>query len=94
VNFQWQGLSTRDKVEGTLPVPLTSYSSSLGPNDSLPLSMILGSSKKYIRAFPAEARAEAGKQLRRVQRGLDPVDWKPMATIGAGVREVRVNENA
>lgn len=32
----------------------------------------------------------AGFQLDRVQHGGDPDDWKPMATIGAGVREIRV----
>jgi phage-related protein len=30
--------------------------------------------------------------LERVQRGLDPDDWKPMQTIGAGVREIRVRD--
>ena len=32
----------------------------------------------------------AGFQLRRVQRGLRPNDWKPMATVGSGVEEIRV----
>jgi phage-related protein len=31
-----------------------------------------------------------GYQLDRVQRGLDPDDWKPMSSIGAGVWEIRV----
>jgi phage-related protein len=26
------------------------------------------------------------------QRGLDPDDWKPMPTIGRGVREIRVRD--
>ena len=30
----------------------------------------------------------------RVQRGLDPDDWKPMATIGHGVREIRVKDTS
>ena len=29
----------------------------------------------------------------RVQRGLDPTDWKPMTTIGQGVREIRIKED-
>jgi len=33
----------------------------------------------------------AGLQLRRVQQGLDPLDWKPMSTVGSGVREIRVH---
>jgi phage-related protein len=32
----------------------------------------------------------AGFQLRRVQQGLEPNDWKPMPTVGPGVREIRV----
>ena len=29
--------------------------------------------------------------MRRVQQGLDPDDWKPMQTIGPGVREIRIH---
>ena len=45
-----------------------------------------------LRHFPAGARREAGHQLDRVQRGLEPDDWKPMANIGSGVREIRVRD--
>ena len=51
----------------------------------------LGSSRGDLRAFPALARRLAGFQLRRVQQGLDPDDWKPMQTIGSGVREIRIH---
>ena len=51
----------------------------------------LGTSRRDIRAFPALARRLAGFQLRRVQQGLDPDDWKPMQTIGSGVREIRIH---
>jgi phage-related protein len=34
------------------------------------------------------AKQDAGHQLDRVQRGLDPTDWKPMQSIGRGVREI------
>jgi phage-related protein len=54
----------------------------------------LGSSLDDLRGFPADARREAGYQLDRVQRGLDPDDWRPMPSIGAGVREIRVRERA
>ena len=40
-----------------------------------------------LRSFPKSARREAGYQLDQVQRGVDPDDWKPMASIGGGVRE-------
>src|SRR5436190_19202443 len=50
----------------------------------------LGSSRGDLRAFPALARRLAGFQLRRVQQGLHPDDWKPMQTVGPGVREIRI----
>ena len=51
----------------------------------------LRSSRRDLRAFPALARQLAGFQLRRVQQGLDPDDWKPMPTVGPGVREIRLH---
>lgn len=51
----------------------------------------LGSSRGDLRAFPALVRRLAGFQLRRVQQGLDPDDWKPMQTVGPGVREIRIH---
>lgn len=45
-----------------------------------------------IRDFPEAAKREAGHQLDRVQRGYDPADWKPMPSIGKGVREIRIQE--
>jgi len=55
-----------------------------------PLSW-LGSSLDDLRAFPKDARRDAGYQLGRVQQGLLPSDWKAMTTVGAGVVEVRVH---
>ncbi|MER8823259.1 MULTISPECIES: type II toxin-antitoxin system RelE/ParE family toxin [Mesorhizobium] len=52
----------------------------------------LGSSRADVRAFPDDARIEAGWQLELVQRGDDPDDWKPLQIVGAGVREIRVRE--
>jgi phage-related protein len=54
--------------------------------------VFLGDSLERVRAFPQRARREAGFQLDRVQRGLDADDWKPMATVGPGVREIRVRD--
>src|SRR6185503_2055790 len=51
----------------------------------------LGSSLKDLHDFAALARRLAGFQLRRVQQGLDPDDWKPMQTVGPGVREIRIH---
>jgi len=51
----------------------------------------LGSSQGDLKAFPQDARRVAGFQLRRVQQGLEPNDWKPMTTVGAGVQEIRIH---
>lgn len=51
----------------------------------------LGSSRAAVRAFPANARRDAGYQLYRVQEGHEPSDWKPMRSVGAGVREIRIH---
>lgn len=53
-----------------------------------------GSSLDDLRAFPVSARREAGFQIDLVQHGQDPDDWKPMPSIGAGVREIRVRDAA
>ena len=45
-----------------------------------------------LRAFPNSARRDAGYELDKVQNGRDPSDWKPMATVGAGVREIRIRD--
>lgn len=54
----------------------------------------MGSSKEDLRSFPGEARREVGYQLEHVQEGVDPDDWKPMSTVGSGVREIRVRESS
>ena len=53
--------------------------------------ILLGSSRRDLQAFPALPRRLVGFQLRRVQQGLDPDDWKPMPTVGTGVREIRIH---
>jgi phage-related protein len=40
--------------------------------------------------MPAVVRRELGFDLRRVQTGGFPRDWKPMPQVGAGVNEVRI----
>jgi len=51
-----------------------------------------GSALEDLRTFPLVARREAGFQLDQVQQGGEPDDWKPMPTIGKGVREIRIRE--
>ncbi|EUB95413.1 protein of unknown function DUF891 [Rhizobium sp. CF080] len=52
----------------------------------------LGDALDRPRDFPEPARKEAGVQLHKIQLGLEPSDWKPMTTIGAGVREIRIRD--
>jgi phage-related protein len=52
--------------------------------------VFLGDSLGRIREFPETARRQVGMELRQVQHGLEPSDWKPMRNVGSGVREIRV----
>ncbi len=54
----------------------------------------LGDSLEALKQFPRIARRSAGLPLDQVQRGLDPDDWKPLKTVGAGVNEIRVRDAA
>ena len=54
----------------------------------------LGDSLDTLRSFPSGARQNAGFQIDKVQRGEEADDWKPMSTVGAGVREIRIAEEA
>lgn len=51
-----------------------------------------GSSLDDLRAFPLAAKREAGHQLDQVQSGQEPDDWKPMNTVGKGVKEIRIRD--
>jgi phage-related protein len=51
----------------------------------------LGNSRERLRKFPNEARRQAGIELRRVQRGLSPTDWKFIHGVGTGVMEIRIH---
>jgi phage-related protein len=50
-----------------------------------------GDSLHRIREFPEAARRKVGQQLNRLQHGLEPHDWKPMPSVGAGACEIRVH---
>ncbi len=55
----------------------------------------IGSSKNDLKNFPEEARRKAGLELRLVQQGKQPIDFKPMLIIGKGTQEIRIKtENA
>lgn len=52
----------------------------------------LGNSLDELCSFPASAKRRAGFQLDKVQRGMEPDDWKMMTSIGRGVREIRLHD--
>jgi phage-related protein len=53
----------------------------------------IGNSRQAVKEFNPIARQRAGRQLARVQDGLEPEDWKPMPSVGIGVKEIRLREN-
>lgn len=50
----------------------------------------LGDSLSVIRGWPDEVKKITGHQLNRIQKGLNPENFKPFKTVGAGVQELRV----
>ena len=50
-----------------------------------------GDSYRALCAFPEKARRDAGFQLGLVQQGREPINWKPLQSIGAGVQEIRID---
>jgi len=50
----------------------------------------VGSARNDLRAFPAAARRQAGHEIDLLQQGLEPNDFRPMPSIGAGVYELRI----
>jgi phage-related protein len=48
-----------------------------------------GDSKEVISSFPDGARYNLGFDLRLLQQGQQPTDYRPMSSIGPGVFELR-----
>ncbi|MDX2346510.1 MAG: type II toxin-antitoxin system RelE/ParE family toxin, partial [Legionella sp.] len=51
--------------------------------------IFIGNALDNIKKFSLEGKREAGHQLDRIQRGKEPLDWKPMQGIASGAREIR-----
>ena len=51
----------------------------------------LGSSYNDLLDFSKSVKQMAGYNLDKLQRGQEPKDWKPMSSIGAGVKELRIH---
>ena len=76
---------------GKIVSELYKYLYNFEMNDIQPIEF-RGTSLEDLRGFPISARREAGYQLDTVQRGGEPSDWKPLSTIGKGVREIRIRD--
>ena len=51
----------------------------------------LGNSLENIQLFSDSAKRRTGYELHKVQNGLEPDNWKPMTSVGSGVKEIRVS---
>jgi phage-related protein len=71
------------------PFKLSMYIDIITPMKTL---KFIGTSLDDLKSFPINARRCAGFELDAVQRGNMPTDFKPMLSIGAGVYEIRINE--
>lgn len=61
----------------------------------LPKSLhFCGDSLDVLATFPEDVRRGTGFSLYMVQVGREPGDWKPMLSVGAGVAEIRVRDEA
>ena len=59
--------------------------------DSPPLATIAweGNSREVLQSFPDGVRQNLGFQLWQLQQGERPADYRPLPSIGAGVFELR-----
>lgn len=53
-----------------------------------------GDSLDDVRSFPEGIRKKLGEDIRRVQAGEKPKDYKPMSSIGSRVFELRQRDRA
>ncbi len=53
----------------------------------------VGASLDDLKQLPMNVAQMAGYQLHLVQMGMEPSDWKPMKTVGQGVKEIRIRES-
>ena len=54
----------------------------------------LGNTHQTVKEYLTHIRQEIGYNLDKVQRGLAPCDWKPMNSVGRGVKEIRIHEES
>ncbi len=52
--------------------------------------IFLGGSEKQIERLPNKIMIRALHELARIRHRLEPRSWKPMRSVGPGVREIRI----
>ena len=51
-----------------------------------------GDSLAVVQGWSDAAKKQAGAELLRLQFGGDPIHWRPMKSVGRGVREIKISE--
>jgi phage-related protein len=57
-------------------------------------ALFLGDALKRLQGLPEAAKKDLGHALLDVQLGEAPADWKPLPGMPAGVKELRVKNDA
>jgi phage-related protein len=52
----------------------------------------LGNTHETIKSYSSNVKQEIGYNLDKVQINLEPIDWKPLSSVGSGVKEIRIHE--
>ncbi len=47
---------------------------------------------RSIKEFPPPAKTLVGRELRLIQQGVVPEDWKQMPSVGQGAMEIRIHQ--
>lgn len=53
----------------------------------------VGATHETVKSYSKNVKQEIDYNLDKLQRGLNPNDWKPMLTIGQGVKEIRIHQD-
>jgi phage-related protein len=75
-------------------MPHIAYTCEIEHTAAVKLVVWMGGSREDLKEFPERVQDSLGFELYRVQCGLDPKDWKPMTSVGIGVKEIRVRDEA
>jgi phage-related protein len=75
-------------------MPHIAYTCEIGHNLYVKPVIWMGGSREDLREFPETVQDSMGFELYRAQCELDPKDWRPMTSIGIGVKEIRVRDEA